>query len=199
MQSFHRSRVRIFFEVLCVFALAASFAGAWMQVGASALLAAASVAGLYGLVHAVDLFRRNPAVAVEPQRIELPSEVQTDFPAFQDADALMVVAGHELTTYDAADESPLFEPAAHQAKAGRPAKAPRKKKTKVAEPAPVVEVEAIELAPPAEGESAEAPAEEAEVAEAEPFDEVAHISHAPLFEPAPYARQQRAAFGRKAG
>ncbi len=190
MQSVQPSRGRILFEVLCAFALAASFAGAWMQLGASALLAAASVAAFYGLVHAFDLFRRNPAVAVEPQRIELPSEVQTDFPAFQDADALMVVAGHELTS----DAAPP------EAKSGRPAKAPRKKKAKAAEPVPVAEAEATEPAPPEEAEPAElAPAEEPEVAETEQFEETAHISHAPLFEPAPFVRQQRAAFGRKAG
>ena len=162
MHSFQPSRGRTFFEVLCAFALAASFVGAWMQTGASALLAAASVAALYGLVHAFDLFRRNPTVAVEPQRIELE-------PA-----APLAAADQQLV---------LAEPAS-RAKADRPAKAARKKKTNVTEPAPAEPVE---------------PAEEAEVAEAVQFEEAAYISHAPLFEPAPFVRQQRAAFGRKSG
>lgn len=62
MHSFHRSRGRILFEVFCTLGVSASCAGAWMQTGASALLAAAAVAGLYGLVLLFDL--RGPKAAV---------------------------------------------------------------------------------------------------------------------------------------
>lgn len=188
MHSFHRSRGRILFEVLCAYAISASFAGAWMQIGASALLAASSVVALYGLVHAFDLFRRDPAAAVEPQRIEFQSEAQIDLPARQDADTPMMAAADErLPTDNAVEESQLVEPAAPRAKAGRPAKAPRKsggrranapKEAKITVPAPTEEAEATELVFP---------------------EEAAHISHAPLFEPEPFVRQQRLVFGRKAG
>ena len=46
MQSYYPSRTRIFFEVLCAFAMVTSFVGAWRQTGASALLIAAAVAAL---------------------------------------------------------------------------------------------------------------------------------------------------------
>ena len=70
MHSFQPSRGRIFFEVLCAIGIAASCGGAWLQTGASALLAAAAVATFYALVHFFDLFRRDPSLAVEPQRID---------------------------------------------------------------------------------------------------------------------------------
>jgi hypothetical protein len=59
MHSFQPSRGRIVFQVLCAIGVAASFGGAWLQTGASALLAASAIATLYGLVHFFDLFRRD--------------------------------------------------------------------------------------------------------------------------------------------
>ncbi len=41
--------------------------------------------------------------------------------------------------------------------------------------------------------------EKAEVAAPLPAEEAPHVPLAPLFEPEPFARQQRAMFGRKAG
>ena len=199
MQSFHRSRWGILFEVLCAFAISASFAGAGMQTGASALLVASSVVALFGLVHAFGLVRRNPAVTVEQQHIEPQHGTQTDLPACQNADAPMAMAADQPPTTDnGVAESQPVEPAAPRAKAGRPAKATRKgsgrrasapKAAKITEPAPPEETEAAEPAP----------VEEAEVAVAVHFDEAAHISHAPLFDPERYVRPQRAVFGRKAG
>ena len=49
MHSFHRSRGRILFEVLCAFVISASCVGTWMQTGAWAMLPAAFAALLYGL------------------------------------------------------------------------------------------------------------------------------------------------------
>ena len=67
MQSVHHSRARILFEVLCAFGISASWVGAWLQTYASAMLAAAAIAALYGLVHAFDMIRRKPAsVAAAP-------------------------------------------------------------------------------------------------------------------------------------
>ena len=198
MQSFHRSRPKIFFEVLCAFAIAASFAGAGMQTGASALLAASSVVALFGLVHAFDLVRRNPAVAVEPQHIECQPEAQTDLPAGQGADAPMATAADlRLATDNGVEESQPVDPAAPRVKSGRPAKAPRKgggrrasapKAAKITDPESAEEAEAVEPAPLEEVEAV-----------AVDFDEAAHISHAPLFDPDRYARPQRPVFGRKAG
>jgi len=199
MQSFHRSRGRIFFEVLCAFTISASCTGAWLQTGAWALLVTSSVVALYGIVHAFDLVRRNPVDAVKPQRIEFQPGPEIDVPASQVADApIGVAADQKLTTDNVVNELRLVEPVAPPAKAGGPAKSTRKgggrrasarKEAKVTEVTPPDEADATELALP----------EEAEVAAAVDFDEAAHISHAPLFEPAPFVRQQRAAFGRKAG
>ena len=63
MHSFHHSRGRILFEVLCALAVSVSCVQAWMQTGASALLGAAAAAALYGIVHLFDL--RGPVPAVE--------------------------------------------------------------------------------------------------------------------------------------
>jgi hypothetical protein len=199
MQSFHRSRGRIFFEVLCVFTISASCVGAWMQTGAWALLVTSAVAALYGVVHAFDLVRRDPAEAVEPQRIEFQAGPGIDLPASQVADAPMdVAADQQLTTDNAVEELQLVEPIAPRSKAGRPAKSTRKSSGRRANAAK--EAKVTELTPPDEADATGlALPEEAEVAVAVDFDEVAHISHAPLFEPAPFVRQQRAAFGRKAG
>jgi hypothetical protein len=92
-----------------------------MQTGASALLAASSIATLYGLVHFFDLFRREASLAAEPQRTD-----------FGDAEAAPIETNVAL-----ADDV-------------EPAKAPRKgsrrttgsqKKPKSAEPMPPVEAE----------------------------------------------------------
>ena len=74
MHSFHPSRGRILFEVLCALGSQHPAVAHGMQTGASALLAAAAVAALYGLVHLFDLLPRRSVLAVEPQRIEFTSE-----------------------------------------------------------------------------------------------------------------------------
>jgi len=70
MHSFHHSRGRIFFDVLCALAVSASCAGAWMQTGATALLGVAAISALYGVVHMFGLRApRAPAIvetAAEP-------------------------------------------------------------------------------------------------------------------------------------
>jgi hypothetical protein len=76
MHSFQPSRGRVFFEVLCAWGMSASFAGAWMQTHATALLGAAGVAAFYGLIHLFDMRRTKSAVTAEPQRIEFEPEMQ---------------------------------------------------------------------------------------------------------------------------
>src|SRR6187399_3594549 len=70
MHSFHQSRSRIAFEVLCALTVSASCAAAWMQLGATAFLPAAVATGLYGLWHLTDMRVPKP-VADSP---ELPVE-----------------------------------------------------------------------------------------------------------------------------
>lgn len=148
MHSFQRSRAKILFEVACVLALSASFAAAWQQTGASALLAAGAVAGLYGLVHLFDLRQRRAGEgAAEAVAIQAPGPIAD---SAQPADA-------------------------HVSKRPR-AKAPRKSAKAASKPKLVAEP----------------------VAEPEAFTPVTPIPLAPLFEPEPFVRQQRA-FGRKAG
>ena len=82
MHSFQRSRARILFEVACALVLSASFAAAWQQTGAPALIAAAGIAGLYGLVHLFDLRQRQlGAVAAEAVAIQAPSPIAEPAPS----------------------------------------------------------------------------------------------------------------------
>ena len=165
MDSFHRSRVRIVFEVLCAFGTSASLVAAWQQTYASAFLPAAAIAGLYGIVHAFDLIRRRTPAKVEAQASE---------PAPVDAGET-VIRSWPLTAASV-DQAP--EPLA-----AAPAKAPRKKRKAAKAEAPKV----VELVPEPEAEQQDLAAQ----AEYAPI--------APLFEPEPFVRTQRAAFGRKAG
>ena len=116
MHSFHQSRGRILFEVLCALGMVASFVGAWQQTGASALLAAASVAGLYGFVHLFDLARREPVEAEAPQRIAFEPEVVAASPA---AEAPVAEKAIEIV------EEPAAAPVKGPRKGGRKPKAPK--------------------------------------------------------------------------
>lgn len=190
MHSFQPSRGRIFFEVLCALAIAASCAGAWRQTGATALLAVAAVAAIYGLVHLFDLRRPKSAVTVEPQRIDFETETENELPGLQDQ-GLRLEVDDQPTTERSIEDDEIVDPAAPPTKA--PRKGGRRPKT------PKV-VKVAELAPPEVPQVAELEApEEVEIAAPEPHDEAAHASLAPLFEPEPFARQRHAVFGRKAG
>ena len=197
MHSFHQSRSRIVFEVFCALAISASCAGAWMQTGAWALLPAAAAASLYAVVHSFDLGRRRPTVAADPQRIDFAADQHVDLPAPLDASVPLAAAEHQLTTGDGTEDAVLVEPAP-QAKVSRRAKAPGKgggRRTSAPKEAKVAA-----LVPPAEAEVSEpVPGENMEVAMPVPSEDVAHFPLTPLFEPEPFVRQQRAAFGRKAG
>lgn len=187
MHSFQPSRGRIVFEVLCAVVIGASCGGAWLQTGASALLAAASVTTLYGLVRFFDLFRREPALSVEPQRIDFTLDGEADLLAVKDSlpeptvkemvDALEL--DPRLTDFGEAAVVPI-EAKVVPADDVAPAKAPRKggrrsAKSKVAEPEPNVE----------------APAEVHHI------EEITHVHVAPLFEPDPFVRMPRQGFGRR--
>lgn len=199
MHCFHQSRGRIFFEVLCALAISASFVGAWMQTGAPALLPAAGVAALYGLVHLFDLRRRSSANAVEPQRIAFDSEIQGEILMGRESggqDPVAPTVDDEPEAVEPPQQMEL-EPAAPQERKSSRAKAPRKsasrrasatEKAKVAELVSP-ELDVTELAPSVETEAFVPMAPE----------EAAHPHFEPLFEPEPFVRMPRRAFGRKAG
>jgi hypothetical protein len=204
MQSFHHSRGRIFFEVLCAFGMSASLAIGWMQTGASALVAAASIAALYALVHVFDLFRRNPVVAAEPQRIEFeyPQEVEPvaarrEFIAPTVAVEPQLVIDNAPEEVQPAEGAEPVEATPTPPKAKSRAKAPRRGGGRRAgAPKDVIVAEL----PPAEEAKSEAPVEMTDAIEPELIDEPFHAPVSPLFEPEPFVRQQqRTMFGRKAG
>src|SRR5687767_12239429 len=191
MHSFQPSRGRVLFEVLCALTVSASCAAAWMQTGASALLGAAGAAALYGLVHLFDMRRPTAAHAVEPQRVDFEPEVSEII--------LPMAAGEQMADAPVAEEAAMVEPAPSRAGAGRRSgsrkgngrRTKTQKAPKVTELAPADEAEvpwpmAEEAVPAEDGELASLPELEA-----------AHPHIAPLFEPEPFARMPRPAFGRR--
>ena len=186
MHSFHQSRGRILFEVACALTIAASCYGAWTQTGAWALLPAAAVAGLYGLVHLFDLRRPRPAKSIEPQRIAFDEDTKGDLPADASSEQEQLVVEEP--------KAAVPEPKAEPAKPKTPrASRPRRTKTmrnggRRAED----ESEAVTAALPS-------PRQEDEAIAPVQFDEAAHSNIEPLFEPEPFVRMPRPAFGRKAG
>lgn len=219
MQSFHRSRGRILFEVFCALAIAESFAGAWMQTHATAFLPAAVVSALYGIVRAFDMFGRKSTVAVA-------AAPQPTWSAVEPETALL--ADLELIPEESVqDDRP--EPAAPRASRARRAKSAPKasrgrtkvREEKVAEPAateeamvlesPPEEAVVVEPTPPPEPEVAAppppsaaqvvklTPPENVQPPAPPPAEETPPAPLTPLFEPQPFVRQQRGMFGRKAG
>ena len=185
MHSSSQSRSRIFFEVVCVLAISASCVGAWMQTGASALLPAAAVAVLFGLVRAFDMAGRSAAVAVEPQRIDFASGDQGDLMASEDAGVPPAAADEQVDTDKDIEQVELVVPAqSEEVEVAKP-RPPRKARSRRSSATKKAKV--VELAPPDEVEET-LPA---------PPEEVRHVSLEPLFEHDPFVR--RAVFGRKAG
>ena len=213
MHSFQPSRGRILFEVFCALAVVASMVGAWQQTQASALLTAAAAAGLYAMVRLFDLGRREPTQVEEPQRIEFEPEAQDAVPATPAAQMPLAAVEPPPPAPEAGSEEPEpVEPAPRtgagrrkggsRKSGGRRASAP--KAAEVIEFAPAEEAEPAplpEVAPPVhleEPEVAETPiSEEADIETPEFPVEPAHVPHAPLFEPEPFVRMPRQAFGRR--
>lgn len=214
MHSFQPSRGRILFEVFCALAVVASMVGAWQQTQASALLTAAAAAGLYAMVRLFDLGRHDPVRVEEPQRIEFEPEVPDAAPPIAVAvEPLMVV--EPVPAAAVAGDEPEPEPAApaQRASAGRRKGGSRKgggrrasapKAAEVIEFPPAEEVEPALLAEPVPSEHIDEPevgeasaSAEAEVPAPEFPVEPPHVPHAPLFEPEPFVRMPRQAFGRR--
>ena len=127
MHGLQHSRGRIFFDAVCAFAVSASCASAWLQTGASALLPAAGVALLYGLVRLFDMRTGRQ----EPQRIDFPAEPADDLPP--------VLATVEPRV-EAASDNPPAKPA--RKSSGRRASTPKKPKLVEVQIADPVEAEA---------------------------------------------------------
>ena len=125
--AYHPSRGRILFEVLCALGMAASCAVAWMQTGASALLGAAAVAALYGLVHLFDMRLPKRAEAVEPQRIEFDAEVERDLPEFQSEPVTPSADDQPPAADQSSEQAEIAEPVTPRTSGNRRPKAPRKR------------------------------------------------------------------------
>lgn len=195
MHRFQPSRGRILLEVFCALAVVASMVGAWQQTQASALLTAAAAAGLLAMVRLFDLGRREPAGAEEPQRVEFEPEIQVEVPAALAVEQPVAVVEPLPTPQLVSEEPESVEPAPRTGN-GRRKGGSRKSGGRRAGAAKKVEV--IELAPPEEVDVADLPLAAVEVAEAAPAPaEPVHVPHAPLFEPEPFVRMQRQAFGRR--
>ena len=189
MSSFHQSRGRIFFDSVCAFGMSAFCAVAWTQTYATAMLGAASVAGIYGLMRFTDMFRRAPAGA-EPVMAE---PFVAEPAVHEEVPSQPVSPAAERKSVDLAGPTPELKPEVVAALVRKPKRKAAKKPAKA--------VEAVEQPIPSAPEPVEVvkiePEQPTAVVEPDP-DYSAPI--APLFEPEPFMRQhQRAAFGRKFG
>jgi hypothetical protein len=211
MHSFQPSRGRILFEVFCALAVVSSMVGAWRQTHASALLVAAAAAGLWAMARLFDLGRHQPAVAEEPQRIAFETEAVEEAQPVSAAE-LLQTAIEPIPAPDAGDPEPEVVETAPRTGPGRRKTGSRKSggrraSAKAADVVDFVSAEEAETAS-APDVAAPAPSDELETAglslpddpdldgpeaDAEPI----HVPHAPLFEPEPFVRMQRQAFGRR--
>ena len=187
MHSHRRSRAKVLFEALCGFGLAASFAVAWDQTGASALLVSASIMGLVAIYWSFGLLGRErthqveqpkAVVAVAPP-VEQPSAVVTVAPPVEQPSAVVEAAPRAEVETAAHVEVLVLEPEV-VAEPKPAAKAPKKPRARKAKKAAADVVTAFEQAEPAA------------------YADSAYqgLPLEPLFEPQPFARQPRA-FGRK--
>jgi hypothetical protein len=182
MHSQRRSRWKILFEALCGFGLAASFAGAWDQTGASAFLASASIMGLAAIYWSFGMFGRDRS-----HQVEQPSAVVAVAPQVEQPSAAVAVAPQievetlRLEEVFARDAEEAFAPEPEIVAEAKPvAKAPKKPRARKAKKTAADAVAVVEQAEPA--------------AYADSAYQGLPIE--PLFEPQPFAREPRA-FGRK--
>ena len=212
MHSFQPSRGRILVEVFCALAVVASMVGAWRQTGASALLTAAAAAAIYAMVRLFDLARNEPAQVEEPQCVEFETAAQDAEPAIPAVQAPPAAVDTppvpELGSEQAEPVELAPRTGAGRRKGGSRKSAGRRasaqKAAEVIEFTPAEEPMAeplAEIAPPARAgdpDIADAPVtEDHDVQGPDAPVEPAHVPHAPLFEPEPFVRMSRAAFGRR--
>lgn len=177
MHRHHRARGKILFEVFCASGLAASLAGAWDQTGSSALLASASIMALFTVYWSFGLFARDRSVEALEEAVPVTASVadgQEVEVAVAQSPAPYVEAAVQEEAFVSVPEV-LPEP---EAVAAEPKKQRARKTTKKAG-----------VVAPA-GEAPEPVAVEETVYDGPPLQQ--------LFEPQPFVRQPRPAFGRKA-
>ncbi len=182
MHSHRRSRGKVLFEALCGFGLAASFAAAWDQTGASALLASAAIMGLAATYWLFGLLGRDPS-----HQVEQPTAVAAVAPQVEPPGAVVAVTPQvevetlRLEEVFARDAEEAFAPEPEIVAEAKPvAKAPKKPRARKAKKTAADAVAVVEQAEPA--------------AYADSAYQGLPIE--PLFEPQPFAREPRA-FGRK--
>ncbi len=195
MQSHRRSRGKVVFEALCGLGLAASFAAAWDQVGAPALLASASITALFAIYWAFGLFGRDPT-----HQAEQPAAAVAPAPPAEPPTPVVAVAPpvEQPTPAVAAAPQVAVETLRLEEVFARDAQeAVEREPEVVAEPEPVAKAPKKPRARKAKKATADAGAI---VEQPEPAAFAEPAFHAlplePLFEPQPFARQPRA-FGRK--
>jgi hypothetical protein len=203
MHSFHPSRSRILFEIFCAMTIAASFATGWTQTGAPAFLPAAAVCVLYSIVHAFDLNRRAPAATAAGHGADAPAELPAPAESAP-AQAHEAEAKAPKPKRRSRKKAAAAEPIAPTVAEAEPAAEPVVLQAPEPEPEPepmIVEITGVEPVTEGPEEFAEAPEPEPEAGmpPVDDPDEDYHAPIAPLFEPQPLVRQQRAVFGRKAG
>lgn len=95
MHSFHQSRGKLFLELSCMMVAAAALAAAWIQTGATALLAASGALSLYGMIR---VFPGSSPLAAAPE-LSGPGQVGEEpaerDPEAEDASAAAITAGEE--------------------------------------------------------------------------------------------------------
>ena len=190
MQSHRRPRGKIFFEVLCALLIGASFVGAWIQTGAWAFLGPAFVFTLFGLYWSFDMFGSR-----EPARVAAAVEPSVALEAVREAEPVAVPV--EIRTFEPAAEYVAFEPEPVVNYAPEPVvEAKPKRRPKKAKPEPVVMVAEPDPEPVAEPVIEQAPVAFDEAPSLE--EEEHHEPHMEkLFDPQPFARQARPAFGKR--
>jgi uncharacterized cupredoxin-like copper-binding protein len=169
-----------------------------MQTYATAMLPAAAIAALYGLVHAFDMVRRSATVAESVEAVE-PATDQGDMLAKLEFGEAEPVINEEPKFVEPPAEVVAETAMKRKRRSSRPAGSRRDRRE--------TEPEVAQIAPGPEPEIVAA-AEEAEPEAAEPkpamhivdtaLNEPEYVPATPLFETEPFVRQQRAAFGRKA-
>ena len=193
MHSHRRPRGRILFEAICALTVGVSFVGAWIQTGAWAFIGPAFVFTLFGLYWAIDLFgQESPALAAHS--VAAPLRVAEPEPVLDKESAVMPEIRFEPfeAHVEAAPEpvgDHLDEPEVH---------------TDVVPfvPEPVIAPEPVMMTEPRpRAKKARAPKKAAEpVVEQAPALSAAeqHEQHIEqLFDPQPFARHARPAFGKR--
>ena len=187
MHSHRRPRGRILFEVVCALTVGVSFVGAWIQTGAWAFIGPAFVFTLFGLYWAIDMFGQDSGAHAPADRAAAPVRAHDPDPVVDMASAVMPEIRFER--FEPAPE-PLVErfeePEIHTdvvpfvAESG---------------PAPLAKADTKPRARKAKAKKAEPVVEQVPVAVAEESAFDHHIEQ--LFDPQPFARQARPAFGKR--